>query len=101
MFRLLFILSLFSNTSFADYSQKYFIKGMTCGMCVESIKGALNKAPQLNIVESQVEVGSVNLKLKTEQKDLNCKVVRVIEGSTDYKVFLDKEYLKPACPKGV
>ncbi len=101
MFKLIIFIGLFSSIVSADYSQKYFIKGMTCGMCVDSIKGALSKAPHLNIVESQVEVGSVNLKLKTEQKDLNCKVVRVIEGSTEYKVFLDKEYLKPACPKGV
>jgi len=99
MFRLIFVLFFISNIGFADYSQKYFIKGMTCGMCVETIKGALNKAGHLNIIESQVEVGSVNLKTKKDEKDLNCKVARVIEGSTEYKVFLDKEYLKPACPK--
>ena len=83
----------------SDLSKTYFIKGMSCGMCVQSIKGALNKASNLNIVESQVEVGSVTLKTKQEEKNLNCKVARAIEGSTEYKVFLDKEYLKPACPK--
>jgi copper chaperone CopZ len=97
--RLLSILFLFSNIAFADHTQSYFIKGMTCGMCVQSIKGALNKASNLNIVESQVEVGFVTLKTKQEEKGLDCKVTRVIEGSTEYKVFLDKEYLKPACPK--
>lgn len=99
MLKLLFIFILFSNIVSADHTQNYFIKGMSCGMCVQSIKGALSKASYLNIVESQVEVGTVSIKFKNDEKDLNCKVVRAIEGATDYKVFMDKELSKPACPK--
>ena len=82
-----------------DLSKTYYIKGMSCGMCVDTITSSLKKAQDLDLDQSKVEVGSVTIKLKKDDKDVNCKLVKAIEGTTEYKVFLDKEYLKPACPK--
>ena len=99
MFRIIFLLSILSSLQAAEFSQTYFIKGMSCGGCVKSLKSSLDKNPNLNLLDSNIEVGSATLKFKNNQKDINCKVVHAIEGTTEYKVFLDKEYLIPACPK--
>ncbi len=89
MIKLIFFFS--SLTLFADHT--LYIKGMSCGMCVETITQSLKKA---NISPTKVDVGSVIFK---EDGSINCKVAKAIEGSTEYKVFLDKSYTKPACPK--
>jgi copper chaperone CopZ len=79
---------------FADQNSKtLYVKGMSCTMCVKTVTDSLVKA---NISATLVEVGSVTVK---DQKELNCKVAKAIEGATEYKVYLDKDYTKPACPK--
>ncbi len=93
MFKIVAFIFVFSLLASADQTKTYFIKGMSCGMCVKTVTESLNKA---NISATQVEVGSVTLK---DQKELNCKVAKAIEGATEYKVYLDKDYTKPACPK--
>lgn len=81
-------------------SKKYFIKGMTCGGCILSVKLALNKAENLKIVNKNITVGIVTLqfmKREYHEKITNCIVSKTIEKMTDFTVYLNKGHTKKAC----
>lgn len=83
-----------------NITRNYFMKGMTCGGCIFSVKSALNKEENLGIAEKDINVGTAKIIFKKESykvKETDCKVAKAIESKTEYKVFLDQNLTKKAC----
>ena len=81
-------------------TKNYYIEGMTCGGCILGVKIALKKAEGIKFLEQNVSVGVANLKFNEKLyngEETDCKVSKMIEKYTEYKVFLDKAYKKTAC----
>lgn len=81
-------------------AKKYFIKGMTCGGRIISVRTTLGRSKELNIVDKDVSVGEAMLKFakKDYQENLtDCEVSNTIEKFTEYKVYTDKNHTQKAC----
>ena len=93
---------LISTPTFASstLTKNYYVKGMTCGGCILGVKIALKKAEDVKFLEQNVSVGVANIKFNEKLykgEETDCKVSKAIEKYTEYKVFLDETYKKPAC----
>jgi copper chaperone CopZ len=79
----------------------YYVKGMTCGGCIFSVKNALDgDSNSIGFSEKKVNVGTVTLKFKTgnyKGGETDCKIKKSIESKTEYTVFQDFEYKMPLC----
>lgn len=100
----LFLITIIVSSSFSfsseNVTRNYFMKGMTCGGCIFSVKSALNKEEDLGIAEKDINVGTAKIIFKKESykiKETDCKVAKAIENKTEYKVFLDQNLAKKAC----
>lgn len=81
-------------------SKTYFVKGMTCGGCIFSVKNSLKNADDLNILDKDINVGMAILKFKKSEykgKNTDCSLTKIIESKSNFTVFLDKDHQIPAC----
>lgn len=101
---LLFFITIIVSSGFCFSSEiitrNYFVKGMTCGGCVFSVKSALNKEENLGVAEKDISVGIARIIFKKEsykEKETDCNVTMAIESKTEFKVFLDQNLTTKAC----